>query len=109
MKKILYGILGLLFFVLINGCSRNVKPQLRISNKQSSIVSVKIQTSGSDKFIMNEVEPGKTTEYQAVTEGNITATAVMQNESISFLAAKSTHYTIVVSADQPLSMHIDKQ
>ncbi|MDP3150633.1 MAG: hypothetical protein Q8N83_16050 [Ignavibacteria bacterium] len=108
MKKILYGILGLLFFVIINGCSRNVEPQLRISNKQSSKVSVKIQTSGSDKYIMNEVEPGKTTEYQVVTEGNITATAVTQNESISFLAAKNTHYSIIVSADQPLSMHVDK-
>lgn len=108
MKKILYGILGLLFIVLINGCSKNVEPQLRISNKQSGKVSVKIQTSGSDKFIMNEVEPGKTTEYKTVNEGNITATAVVQNESISFLAAKSTNYTIIVSADQPLSMHVDK-
>ena len=109
MKKLLYGILGLLFIVFINGCSRNVEPQLRISNKQSSKVSVKIQTSGSDKFILNEVEPGKTTEYQSVTQGNITATAVIQNESISFLAAKNTNYTIVVSAEQPLAMHVDKQ
>jgi len=109
MRKILYGILGLLFFTLVNGCSRNVEPQIRIENKQSNKVSVKVQTSGSDKFILNDVEAGNTTEYQAVTEGNITATAVIQNESISFLAAKNTHYSIIVSADQPLSMHVDRQ
>ncbi len=108
MKKILIGILGLVFFVLINGCSRNADPQFRISNKQSNKVNVKIQTAGDSKFINNEIESGQTTEYRPVKEGTITATAVIQNESISFLAAKNTNYTIVISTGKPPSVHVDQ-
>ena len=109
MKKIVIGMLSLVFFVLLNGCSRNTEdPQFRISNKQSNKVMVKIQTSGSEKSSINKVEPGQTTEYQTVTVGNITATSVTQNESISFLAVKNTHYTIVISTGKPPSLHVDQ-
>jgi len=109
MKKIVIGMLSIIFFVLINGCSRNAEePQFRISNKQSEKVSVKIQTPGSSNFIINEVEPGQTTEYQAASLGNITATSVTQNESISFLAAKNTNYTIIISTGKPPSLHVDQ-
>jgi len=107
MKKILIGVLGLLFFVLINGCSRNADPQFRISNEQSNKVSVKIQTAADSKIAINEIEAGQTTSYQTAVVGNITATAVAQNESISFPAAKNTNYTITISTGKPPLVHID--
>ncbi|MCX6150331.1 MAG: hypothetical protein NTX22_07420 [Ignavibacteriales bacterium] len=67
-----------------------------------------IQTSGSNKFSIDDIEPGQTTEYQTAPEGNITATAVFQNESVSFLAAKNTHYTIVISTGKPPLLRIDQ-
>ena len=108
MKKIFIGILSLIFFVFINGCSRNTDTQIRIRNDQLNKVNVNVQTSGSSKFSVNEVEPGQTTAYQTVSEGNITATTVIQNESVSFLAAKNTHYTIVISTGKPPSVHVDQ-
>ncbi|MHB1688958.1 MAG: hypothetical protein ACYCVH_16515 [Ignavibacteriaceae bacterium] len=108
MKKIFIGILSLVFFLIINGCSRSPDPQFRIRNEQLNKVNVNIQTSGSNKFSINDVEPGQTTAYQTATEGNITATAVAQNESVSFLAAKNTHYTIVISAGKPPSVNVDQ-
>ncbi|MCK9209360.1 MAG: hypothetical protein M0P61_00855 [Ignavibacteriaceae bacterium] len=108
MKKILIGVLGLIFFVLINGCSRNADPQFRISNKQAEKVNVKIQTAAGSKFTINDIEPRQTTSYQTAAVGNITATAVIQNESISFLAAKNTNYTIVISTGKPPSVHVDQ-
>ena len=108
MKKIFIGILSLVFFLIINGCSRNTDPQFRIRNEQSNKVNVKIQTSESNKFSINEVEPGQTTEYQSAPEGNITAVAVIQNESVSFIAAKNTKYTIVISAGKPPSLNVDQ-
>lgn len=108
MKKILIGILGILFFVLINGCSRNTDPQFRITNKQAEKVNVKIQTATGSKLTINDIKPGQTTSYQTAAIGNITATAVIQNESISFLAAKNTNYTIVISTGNPPSLRIDQ-
>lgn len=107
MKKIFIGILGLIFLVIINGCSRNADPQFRISNKQSSKVTVKIQTAFDSKIAVNEVEAGQTTSYQTAVVGNITATAVVQNESISFPAKKNTNYTIIINTGKPPSVHVD--
>ncbi|MHB8853302.1 MAG: hypothetical protein ACYC6P_08120 [Ignavibacteriaceae bacterium] len=71
-------------------------------------VNVNIRTSGNSKLSITNVEPGQTTEYQTVPEGNITAVAVIQNESVSFLAAKKTHYTIVISTGKPPSLNVDE-
>ncbi len=108
MKKIFIGILSLVFFLIINGCSSNTDPQFRILNEQVNKVNMNIQTSGNNKFSINNVEPGQTTAYQTASEGNITATAVIQNESVSFLAAKNTHYTIIISTGKPPSVHVDQ-
>jgi len=108
MKKIFIGILSLVFFVFINGCSSNTDPQFRILNEQVNKVNVNIQTSGGNKININGVEPGQTTSYQTASEGNITATDVIQNESVSFLAAKNTHYTIIISTGKPPSVHVDQ-
>jgi hypothetical protein len=108
MKNLLItGIIGLVFLLLISGCSRSTDPQFRIRNEQSSKVNVKIQTSGSDKIISNEVGNDEITAYQSVSEGNITATNVSQNESVSFLAAKNTHYTVIISTGKPPSVQVN--
>ena len=108
MKYIFIGILSLVFFLFLNGCSSNKNPQFRIRNEQSGKVNVSVQTSGSTKFSINDVEPGQTTAYQTASEGNITATAVIQNESVSFLAEQNTRYTIVISTGKPPSLDVDK-
>ena len=108
MKNIIISILGLIFFVIINGCSRNTDPQIRVRNEQLNKVNVNILISGSNKFSINDILPGQITEYQKASEGNITAINVIQNESVSFLAAKNTHYTIVISIGKPPSAQIDQ-
>lgn len=108
MKKIFISIVSLVLFACIYSCSSNADPQLRIKNEQLQKVSVKIRTPGSNKFIVNEVQSGKTNEYQRVTSGNITVTVDNQNESVSFLATKNASYTVVISDGIPPSLHIDK-
>ena len=106
MKKIIISILSLIFLVFNNGCSRNTDPQIRISNEQLNKVNMNI--SGSNKISINDIVPGQITEYQTASEGNITAVNVIQNESVSFLAAKNTRYTIVISIGKPPSVKIDQ-
>ena len=108
MKKIIISILSLIFFVFSNGCSHNTDPQIRIRNEQLNKVNVKIQISGSNKLSINDIVPGQITEYQTASEGNISAVNVIQNESVSFLAAKNTHYTIVISIGKPPSVQVDQ-
>jgi len=107
-KKIFAGILGILFIVLINGCSSSADPQFRIRNEHSGKVTVKIQAQENKISSVNDIEPGQTTSYQNTSEGNITATDITHNESVSFLAAKNVNYTILLSSGAPPSVLIDK-
>ncbi len=107
MKNIIKGIISLAVIVYLFGCSQNTTPQFRIRNEQSGKVSVKVQTTGTGKFTINDIEPGQATTYQNASEGNITATAIVQNESISFLAKKNTRYTIVINTGKPPSLKMD--
>lgn len=108
MKNIFIGFLCLILFILTSDCSHNTNPQIRIKNESPYNVNVSIKSAGSDKFSINDVEPGQTSLYQTASVGNVTATAVIQNESISFPAAKSTHYTIIISTGKPPSLQIDQ-
>jgi hypothetical protein len=108
MRNIFIGILSLVFFVFINGCSHNTNPQFRIQNEQTNKINVKVQTSEGNKMSIDNIEPGQTTDYQTASEGNITATAVIQNESVSFPAVKNTHYTIVISTGKPPTVQVDQ-
>lgn len=107
MKKIFIGIASLALFACIYSCSTNIDPQLRIKNEQLKKVSVQIRTPGSNKFIVNEVQSGKTNGYQRITSGNVTVTVDYQNESVSFLATKNSSYTVVISDGIPPSLHVD--
>ena len=108
MKKTLVGILSFVFIVALFSCSTDTSPQIRVRNGRSDIVNVHIQSSGNNEFRINNVEPGETSGYQKISEGNITATAVIQNESISFIAAKNTNYTIVISLGKSPEIIIEK-
>ena len=108
MKKLFIGILSLVFFAFLIGCSRNNEPQFRIKNEQLNKANLKIQTADNNKLVINDVEPGNTSKYKTAPEGNITATDLIRNESISFLAKKSTLYTIVLGEGKPPSIQIDQ-
>lgn len=108
MKKICNSFFCVLFLIVIwNGCSSNTDTQLRIKNEKLTKVNMDIHTSLGNKYSINEIEAGQITAYQTVSEGNITAINVSQNESVSFNAAKNTHYTIIISLDKPPSVHVD--
>lgn len=107
MKKIMVGILFITITFIIVNCSNDPSPKIRVKNEGMDRVNVKIQTAVNTEFKINDVEPGQTSDYQSATEGNITAIAVSQNESISFVAEKDTRYTIVLSPSKPPTIQID--
>jgi hypothetical protein len=107
MKKTMVGILLLTLIFIIVNCSTDPRPEIRVRNEGMENVNVKIQTSANTEIKINDVEPGQTSEYQSTTAGNITATAVSQNESISFTAEMETRYTIVLNPGKPPSIQID--
>lgn len=113
MKNILVGILSLVFLIAIISCSAEADPQFRIRNERSSKANVQIQTSGGNTININDVGAAQTTAYQTAAEGNVTATAVIQNESVSptvtFFAAKDTRYTIVILTGNTPSLRVDRE
>ena len=111
MKNILVGIVVVTLFVSIIGCSKgDVDPQFRIWNERSTRANVQIQTSGGNTININGVDTGQITAYQTAAEGNITATASIQGESVSptttFFAAKNVRYTVVIQTGTPPTLGI---
>jgi hypothetical protein len=113
MKNLLLGILSLIFIVAFISCSDETDPQFRIHNERSDKANVQLQTSGGNTVNINDVGAGQSTAYQTVAVGIITATAVIQNESVSptvtFSAAKDTRYTIVVRTGNPPALRVDQE
>jgi len=113
MKNVILGILSLAFIVVIAGCAKATDPQFRIHNERAEKANVQIQTSGGNTININDVEAGQATAFQTCAEGNIVATAVIQNESlspqISFFATKDTRYTIVIQAGVTPALRVDRE
>jgi hypothetical protein len=112
MKITLISILSFAFIIALISCSDDTDPKFRIYNERSSKANVQIQTSGGNTININDVEPGQVTAYQSVSVGNITVTAVIQNESVSpttnFNAAYDEQYTIVILTTNPPSLRVDR-
>lgn len=113
MKNVILGILGLAFIVVLAGCAKATDPQFRIHNERADKANVQIQTSGGNTININDVEAGQATAFQSCAEGNIIATAVIQNESlspkISFYASKDTRYTIVILTGVNPALRVDRE
>lgn len=112
MNRIPVSILCLTFLFSIMGCSEESDPNIRIRNERADKANVQIQTTGGNTININDVTAGQTTSYQYVAEGNVTVTAVIQNESVSptatFFAAKDEHYTIVILAGDTPTLRVDR-
>ncbi|MBU2493077.1 MAG: hypothetical protein KJ571_10675 [Bacteroidetes bacterium] len=113
MKKIIVGILSLVFIITIIGCSEETDPKFRVQNERSDKANVQFQTSGGNTININEVAAGQTTEYQIVAEGNTIVTAVIQKESISpsitFFAEKDKRFTIVIQSGITPVLRVDQE
>jgi hypothetical protein len=113
MKKIIIGVFSLILLVAISSCSDDTAPKFRISNEHSDKANVQIQTTGGNTINLNDVEPGQITAYQIAAQGNITVTAVIQNESVSptltFYASNDELYTIVIKKGNPPTLTVSHE
>ena len=112
MNKIMVSILCLTFLFSIMNCSSETDPNIRVRNERADKANVQIKTTGGNTININDVTAGQTTTYQSVAEGNVTVTAVIQNESVSptasFFAAKDIHNTIVILAGDIPTIRVDQ-
>lgn len=109
MKHLFTSILSIVLIVILAACSSNNDPQVRIKNEQLNMVTVNLQTSEKVIISFNNIETGQTTDYQEVHEGNITATDVIRNESVSVITKENTNYTIIISTNKPPTIETEKQ
>ncbi|MDP3150838.1 MAG: hypothetical protein Q8N83_17100 [Ignavibacteria bacterium] len=112
MKNILLGIISIAFLLSFISCADEADPKFRVMNERENKTNLQIQTSGGNTININDVVAGQPTAYQSAASGNITATAVIQNESVSptitFYASKDTRYTIVVQISDPPKLRVDR-
>ena len=109
MKKTLLYIIVLAFSIGIIGCSTD-PPSVRVRNERTDKANVQIKTT-TTTINQNDVNAGSTTNYQEVAEGNIEATASIQNESVSptttFNATNDNNYTVVVVNSNPPTLRVE--
>jgi len=112
MKRTLFSILSIAFLLSLSACAKEEDPQFRIMNQRTEKANVQIQTSGGYTININDVVYGQTSPYQSAPAGNIVATAVIHNESVSptatFFAGKDSRSTIVILAGDIPSLRIDQ-
>lgn len=112
MKNTLIRILSFAFIIALTSCSNDVDPKFQIHNERLNKANVQLQTTGGNTININDVEPGQVTVYQSASIGDITVTAVIQNESVSptitFNAVVDENYTIVIQTTNPPSLRVDR-
>ena len=112
MNKIWVRIFCLTFLLGIISCADETDPNIRVRNERADKANVQIKTTGGNTININDVAAGQTTAYQSVAEGNVTVTAVIQNEpvspTVSFFAAKDIHYTIVILGGDTPTLRVDQ-
>ncbi len=110
MKNVIIGLLCLTFVSGIIGCSDPNEPAFRIKNDRTNKANVQLKTSGGNTININDVLSGQITAYQSVSRGNVTVTAVIQNEpespTLSFYAINDAKYTIVVQSGNVPTLRI---
>lgn len=103
----------MLLLIALSSCSDDTDPKFRIHNERADKANVQLQTTGGNTININDVEANQVTEYQAATKGNITVTAVIQNESISpeltFFADNDERYTIAIKAGNPPTLIVTNE
>ena len=111
MKRILLVLLGVGFLAYLLGCSTSATPpQFRVHNLRLTKANLQIQTSGGNTVNMNGIAHDSITAYQGASQGQIMATATIQNETVSpstsFNAANGGSYTIVVDTTTPPTLKV---
>lgn len=113
MKNVIIGLLCLTLALGIIGCSEPNDPAFRIKNDRLNKANVQLKTSGGNTININDVLSGQITAYQSVSRGQITVTAVIQNEpespSISFYAINDARYTIEIQSGNKPTLRISQE
>ncbi|WP_348744304.1 hypothetical protein [Tenacibaculum sp. 190524A05c] len=66
---------------IFTGCSEcnNENPRARVTNLGSEEVSVQVKTTGGNTENINNIEPGKASEFRSYSPGQVTYTIVLKN------------------------------
>ncbi|MBE2279293.1 MAG: DUF4397 domain-containing protein [Ignavibacteriaceae bacterium] len=113
MKKIFYTILVIGMMIVNISCADEPEPEIRVLNSRLNKANVQFKTDAGNTVNINDVEPGQLTTYQDLDKGNLTVSAVIQDEPvkpvITFFAVKGIKYTIVIVGGQVASLRIDRE
>ncbi|WP_299680870.1 hypothetical protein [uncultured Tenacibaculum sp.] len=100
------------FLILIltfnfTSCSdcKNENPRARITNMGTEEVSVQIKTTGGNTENLNNVEPGKSSEFRSYDSGTITFTIVVKDdiELVEIVEMDfCSEYEIIVNEDNAI-------
>lgn len=108
--KNLIKLLSIIFLMITFVACSDEPPGIRVQNEGLNKANVQIKTV-NNTINQNDVEPGTTTNYQEIQEGDVEVTAVIQNESVSptknFFGGNNNNYTIVILNTAPPALRID--
>lgn len=112
MKSIITAVAALIILSSVIGCSDD-PPGVLVANQRTTKANVQIKQANGNTINHNDVEPGTMSNLQAITEGSIVVTAVIQNESVSptaaFNASNNNDYMIIVLGGDPPTLRVDAQ
>ncbi len=105
-------LISLTFFAACSECD-NENPRARVSNMGTEEVSVQVKTSGGNTENINNIEPGKASEYRSYAPGQITYTIVLKNnqEVVELVEMDfCSDYEIIINEDNTvITTSIDRE
>lgn len=96
--------------ILFAGCSKDA-PSIRVFNERTTKANVQLKTPSSNTININDVAGGTGSVFQDVQAGEWTATAGIQNESVSpsitFSVEEDKYYIVVVTNATPPTLRVE--
>ena len=111
MKTMMRYLIVVALAVILQACSEDKDPEIRVRNDRGTKANVQLKTSGGNTININDIASGQTTDYQSVAEGKVDASASIQNETVSpttsFNGSKNSSYTIVVASGTTPTLRVE--
>ncbi len=107
MYKKFFFFLCLISSTLFFSCDEcdNENPRARVSNMGSDDVSVQVKTTGGNTENINNIEPGKASEFKSYAPGEVTYTIVLKsNDEVTETVEMGfcADYEIIITEDNEI-------